>query len=152
MGLTVGTLLTRAALDVDGASFGKLDTAINNATTHLSKMSTESRLALSATVASVPAAIGAIAGAGLAVASNFEDASTTLTGLYGNVDIARKVSEPFVAKTPLISELLDATVKLKAYGIEAGDYLTVLGDTASAMNKTLDESVEALADAQTGGV
>lgn len=154
MGLTVGTLLTRAALDVDGASFGKLDTAINNATTHLSKMSTESRLALSATVASVPAAIGAIAGAGLAVASNFEDASTTLTGLYGNVDIAREKFQnlsAFAAKTPFeFPELLDATVKLKAYGIEAGDYLTVLGDTASAMNKTLDESVEALADAQTG--
>ena len=41
-------------------------------------------------------------------------------------------------------------MKLKAYGIEAADYLTILGDTSAAMGKSLNDTVEMLADAQTG--
>ncbi len=154
MGLVVGTLIAKAALDIDGGSFTKLDSAISNATTHLSKMSNEAKIALSASIASVPAAMAAIAGAGLAVASNFEDASTTLTVLYGDIDIAKEKFQnlsAFAANTPFeFPELLDATVKLKAYGIEAEDYLTILGDTSAAMGKSLNDTVEMLADAQTG--
>lgn len=154
MGLVIGTLVAKAALDIDGGSFSKLDSAITNSTTHLSKMSSEAKLALSASIASVPAAMAAIAGAGLAVASNFEDASTTLTVLYGDIDIAKEKFQnlsAFAASTPFeFPELLDATVKLKAYGIEAEDYLTILGDTSAAMGKSLNDTVEMLADAQTG--
>lgn len=154
MGLVVGTLIAKAALDIDGGSFTKLDSAISNATTHLSKMSNEAKIALSASIASVPAAMAAIAGAGLAVASNFEDASTTLTVLYGDIDIAKEKFQnlsAFAANTPFeFPELLDATVKLKAYGIEAENYLTILGDTSAAMGKSLNDTVEMLADAQTG--
>ncbi|MFA5452125.1 MAG: hypothetical protein WC248_00925 [Candidatus Methanomethylophilaceae archaeon] len=154
MGLVVGTLVAKAALDIDGGSFDKLDSAITNATTHLSQMSNETKLALSASIATVPAAIAAIAGAGLAVASNFEDASTTLTVLYGDIDTAKEKFQnlsAFAANTPFeFPELLDATVKLKAYGIEAADYLTILGDTSAAMGKSLNDTVEMLADAQTG--
>lgn len=154
MGLVVGTLIAKAALDIDGGSFTKLDSAISNATTHLSKMSNEAKIALSASIASVPAAMAAIAGAGLAVASNFEDASTTLTVLYGDIDIAKEKFQnlsAFAANTPFeFPELLDATVQLKAYGIEAEDYLTILGDTSAAMGKSLNDTVEMLADAQTG--
>ena len=153
MGLVVGTLIAKAALDIDEGSFTKLDSAISNATTHLSEMSNEVKIALSASIASVPAAMAAIAGAGLAVASNFEDASTTLTVLYGDIDIAKEKFQDlsaFAANTPFeFPELLDATVKLKAYGIEAEDYLTILGDTSAAMGKSLNDTVEMLADAQT---
>lgn len=154
MGLVVGTLIAKAALDIDEGSFTKLDSAISNATTHLSEMSNEVKIALSASIASVPAAMAAIAGAGLAVASNFEDASTTLTVLYGDIDIAKEKFQDlsaFAANTPFeFPELLDATVKLKAYGIEAEDYLTILGDTSAAMGKSLNDTVEMLADAQMG--
>ena len=154
MGLVVGTLIAKAALDIDEGSFTKLDSAISNATTNLSKLSNEAQIALSASIASVPAAMAAIAGAGLAVASNFEDASTTLTVLYGDIDIAKEKFQDlsaFAANTPFeFPELLDATVKLKAYGIEAEDYLTILGDTSAAMGKSINDTVEMLADAQMG--
>lgn len=144
----------KVGLNVDSGSFQALDTAIGNAKTNLKDMSTESQLAISATLTAVPVAIAAIAGAGLSVASNFEDASTTLTTLYGDVDTAKAKFQDlsaFAAQTPFeFPELLDATVKLKAYGIEAGDYLKILGDTASGMGKSLNDTVEALADAQTG--
>jgi hypothetical protein len=45
---------------------------------------------------------------------------------------------------------MDATIKLKAYGIEAQNYMGVIGDTAASMGKSMDDTVEALADAQTG--
>jgi hypothetical protein len=154
MALTIGTLLAKAGLEVDAGSFRALDTALTNAKSNLQGLSTESKLAMSATLASVPTAIAAVGAAGLSVASNFEDASTTLTGLYGNVDVAKEKFQnlaAFAANTPFeFPELLDATVKLKAYGIEAGDYLTVLGDTSSAMGKRLNDAVEMLSDAQTG--
>jgi len=154
MALTIGTLLAKAGLDVDTGSFRALDTALTNAKTNLQGLSTESQLAISASMTSVPLAIAGIGAAGLAVASNFEDASTTLTTLYGDVDIAKGKFQDlsaFAAQTPFeFPELLDATVKLKAYGIEAGDYLKILGDTASGMGKSLNDTVEALADAQTG--
>lgn len=144
----------KVGLNVDSGSFQALDTAIVNAKTNLNDLSTESQLAISATLTAVPVAIAAIAGAGLSVASNFEDASTTLTTLYGDVDTAKAKFQDlsaFAAQTPFeFPELLDATVKLKAYGIEAGDYLKILGDTASGMGKSLNDTVEALADAQTG--
>lgn len=144
----------KVGLNVDSGSFQALDTAIVNAKTNLKDLSTESQLAISATLTAVPVAIAAIAGAGLSVASNFEDASTTLTTLYGDVDTAKAKFQDlsaFAAQTPFeFPELLDATVKLKAYGIEAGDYLKILGDTASGMGKSLNDTVEALADAQTG--
>lgn len=144
----------KVGLNVDSGSFQALDTAIVNARTSLNTLSTAQQLAISASIASVPTALAAIGAAGLAVASNFEDASTTLTTLYGDVDTAKAKFQDlsaFAAQTPFeFPELLDATVKLKAYGIEAGDYLKILGDTASGMGKSLNDTVEALADAQTG--
>lgn len=154
MALTIGTLLAKAGVEVDSGSFRALDTALTNARNNLQGLSTESQLAISASLASIPAGIAAVGAAGLSVASNFEDASTTLTGLYGNVDTAKQKFQDlaaFAANTPFeFPELLDATVKLKAYGIEAGDYLGVLGDTSAAMGKRLNDAVEMLADAQTG--
>ncbi len=154
MALTIGTLLAKAGLDIDSGSFRALDTALSNAKTNLQGLSTESQLAISASLASVPTAIAAIGAAGLSVASNFEDASTTLTTLYGDVDTAKEKFQDlsaFAANTPFeFPELMDATIKLKAYGIEAGDYLQILGDTSSAMGKQLNDAVEMLSDAQTG--
>lgn len=154
MALTIGTLLAKAGLEVDSGSFRALDTALTNARNNLQGLSKESQLAISASLASVPTAIAAVGAAGLSVASNFEDASTTLTTLYGDVDTAKAKFQDlsaFAANTPFeFPELMDATIKLKAYGIEAGDYLQILGDTSSAMGKQLNDAVEMLSDAQTG--
>lgn len=57
----------------------------------------------------------------------------------------------FAKKTPYeLDEVVQAAVKLSAYGIDATQVLQTLGDTASSMGKDLNEAVEALADAQTG--
>ncbi|KMT23010.1 tape measure protein [Clostridium cylindrosporum] len=57
----------------------------------------------------------------------------------------------FANKTPFeTDELVQATVKLQSYGVEAQKTLPMVGDMASAMGKGLDQAVEAIADAQTG--
>lgn len=58
----------------------------------------------------------------------------------------------FAKKTPYdLAGVTDAFVKLKAYGIDpvTGDALKILGDTASAMGKPLNQAVEMFADAST---
>lgn len=57
----------------------------------------------------------------------------------------------FAAKTPFeIPGIVEATVRLQAYGLEAKSVLGDIGDMASAMGKPLMQAVEAVADAQTG--
>jgi len=113
--------------------------------------------------AKVAAAGGSIAGLALTgmtfgvikVAAEFERFETILTTIEGSA-LKAKASmawvKQFAATTPYqIAEVTDAFVKLKAYGIDPqAGALSALGDMASAMGKTLDQAVEALADAQTG--
>lgn len=62
-----------------------------------------------------------------------------------------KWASTFAATTPFeIPEVVEATTKMAAYGIEAQKVLGVTGDMASVMGKSLDQAVEAIADAQTG--
>lgn len=57
----------------------------------------------------------------------------------------------FANKTPFeTAPVVDATVKLQAYGLTAKKVLPSIGNMAAVMNKDLDQAVEAVADAQTG--
>ena len=57
----------------------------------------------------------------------------------------------YANKTPFeTGEIVDATVKLQSYGLEAQKVLPLTGDMAGAMGKSIDQAVEAVADAQTG--
>nr|WP_150959619.1 tape measure protein [Aneurinibacillus sp. XH2] len=57
----------------------------------------------------------------------------------------------FAAQTPFeIPEIIEATTRLSAYGMEAQKVLGITGDMASVMGKDLMQAVEAIADAQTG--
>lgn len=57
----------------------------------------------------------------------------------------------FAAQTPFeIPQVVQATVKLSNYGLEAKKVLPMVGDMASVMGKSIDQAVEAIADAQTG--
>ncbi len=90
------------------------------------------------------------------VTAQFETFSATLKTITGSSIEAKKAMawiEDFAAKTPYeLADVTAAFVKLKSYGIDPikGDTLKTLGDTASAMGKTLDQAVEAMADAMTG--
>lgn len=57
----------------------------------------------------------------------------------------------FADTTPYTNqEVMEATVKLSAYGIDPKKVMTQLGDLASGMGKPLDQAVEAFADSLTG--
>lgn len=151
---SIGEIWADAGIHLDRASFNEYGSMLKQAEGQVSKLSSFSQTALTAGFTGVSAAIGGVLAYGTSIASTFEDASTTLTTVYGDLDVAKEKFQwlgDFAASTPFeFPELLDATVKLKAYGIEAEDYLGVIGDTASAMGKTINDTVEAVADAQTG--
>jgi len=88
-------------------------------------------------------------------ASQFEQFRTVLETVEGSSQKAQKSMDwvsNFAAKTPYeLDQVMEAFVKLRAYGINPTDgLLATLGDTASAMGKPLNMAVEAIADAITG--
>lgn len=100
-------------------------------------------------------AIGA-ALTGLAVKSSMdiEQANSTLTALLGSAEEAGKKLQwaiGFANETPFeTDEVVNATTKLKLYGLAAEKVLPKIGDMAGMMGKSLDQAVEAVADAKTG--
>ncbi|WP_142413059.1 hypothetical protein [Hathewaya massiliensis] len=57
----------------------------------------------------------------------------------------------FANKTPFeTDDVVQATVRLQSYGLEAQKLIPTIGDMASVMNTDLMQAVEAVADAQTG--
>lgn len=100
-------------------------------------------------------AIGSIPGDVIKVSAQFEGFEAALTTIEGSADKASKSMDwvaKFARETPYdVAGVTDAFIKLKTYGIDpiADDALRTLGDAASAMNKPLNQAVEALADATT---
>lgn len=103
------------------------------------------------------AALGGLAvGAkvGLTEAANMEQYRNTLEVVMKDTKKAGKTFQwavNFANKTPFdTGEVVDATTKLTSYGLKAQTVLPKVGDMASAMGKSMDQAVEAVADAQTG--
>ncbi len=98
----------------------------------------------------------ALGGAALKTAGDFEKLETSLrTSFNGNSEAARKafkVITDFAAKTPFqVEQVADAFIKLKNLGLDPSEKaLTAYGNTASAMGKSLNQMIEAVADASTG--
>ncbi|MGQ4834716.1 MAG: tape measure protein [Candidatus Asgardarchaeia archaeon] len=81
----------------------------------------------------------------------FETALTTITGSSKKAKTAMDWITEFTAKTPYeLDHVTNAFTKLSAYGFDATKHLKIIGDTASAMGKSLAQAVEAFADAATG--
>lgn len=98
--------------------------------------------------------IGSIPGDVIKVSAQFEGFQTSLETIEGSSEKAKASMDwiaQFAAKTPYeLAGITDAFIKLKARGFDPMDgTLSTLGDTASAMNKTLDQAVEAFTDAAT---
>lgn len=110
--------------------------------------------------------VGAMMGLGVALAgfgvASIKSASqmqnmgvslkTAMGGSQEATDAALKTITDFAAKTPYaLGEVQGAFVKLKNMGLDPStEALTAYGDTASAMGKSLNDMVEAVADAATG--
>lgn len=76
----------------------------------------------------------------------------TLTGSQAGADKVFAQLEAFAAKTPYqLNEVVGAFAKLKARGLDPSEAaLTSYGNTASGMGRSLDQMIEAVADASTG--
>ncbi|WP_326514783.1 tape measure protein [Clostridium intestinale] len=87
-------------------------------------------------------------------AANLEQYKNTLNVVMKDQQKAGEIfawAVDFANKTPFeTDEIVEATVKLQSYGVEAQKTLPIIGDMASAMGKSMDQAVEAIADAQTG--
>lgn len=161
--MSLAELIIKIKADVAHATRGlaAVDVAVKKADKGYTKSAANIR-ATSAKIVKSFTMIGAVATAALGViglvmskqSGEMESYMTTLELLYRSQEkAAEKMSWllEFAKTTPFeLPGLIEATVKLKAYGIEADDVLRGLGDTASAMGKPINQAVEALADAQTG--
>ena len=76
----------------------------------------------------------------------------TATGSAENAKIAFAAIENFAATTPFqLNEVTEAFVKMRNLGLDPSEAaLTSYGNTASAMGKSLNQMIEAVADAATG--
>lgn len=88
-------------------------------------------------------------------ASDFEKYGATLETIEGSSTKAKESLKwigEFAKQTPYeLDQVTEAFVQMRAYGLKPTDgSLKSLGDAASAMNKPLMQSVEAMADAMTG--
>ena len=149
MATVLDELLVRLGFDADTSGANRFDASLNNVLSTVGKVS--------AVVVGAGAVIGAALGKGfLDTAIQFENFETQLTTIEGSSEKAKKsldwISE-FGAKTPYdVAQVTDAFVKLKSYGLDPieGGLLTSLGNTASAMGKSINDAVEMIADAVRG--
>lgn len=76
----------------------------------------------------------------------------TITGSADKAAVAFGFIQEFAATTPFqLEEVTDAFIKLKALGLTpSAEALTSYGNTATAMGKSLNQMIEAVADAATG--
>lgn len=87
-------------------------------------------------------------------ASSLEGYRNTLNVVMKDQEKAAKTmawAVDFANKTPFETDsIVQATVRLQSYGLEAQKVLPAIGDMAGVMNKDVMQAVEAVADAQTG--
>lgn len=130
-------------------SFDKTFSAVSNSVKSLTK-----------TVAGVAAtyvsaqALKSVSLSALESASSLEGYRSTLNVVMKDQKKAAQMmvwAVDFANKTPFETDsIVEATVRLQSYGIDAQKTMTQIGDMAGVMNKDIMQAVEAVADAQTG--
>ncbi len=81
----------------------------------------------------------------------YENTLTTVLKSNEKAKEALNWANEFAAQTPFeIPEIVEATTRLSAYGMNAKDVMTDIGNMAAVMGTPLMQAVEAVADAQTG--
>jgi len=104
----------------------------------------------------VATGIGLAGGSAIKSAADLETLKVALKTAMGGSESAAgeayKTIENFATKTPYqMGEVMDSFIKLKNMGLNPGtEALTAYGDTASSMGKSLNQMIEAVADAATG--
>lgn len=134
----------------------KYEQSLNGATSKITKFAEAAGKAAAVATGIFAAGVGFLGRSVVQTTAQFEGYQEALTTIEGSSEKARQSLDwisNFGKTTPFeVAEVTEAFVALKAYGIDpiANDALRTLGDTASAMNKPLQQAVEAFADAATG--
>jgi hypothetical protein len=114
---------------------------------------TKSVIGLGAAYVGIDAAKSLVGGA-IESASSLEGYRNTLNVVMKDQKKAAETMQwavNFANKTPFeTDQVVDATVRLQSYGLQAKKVLPIVGDMAGVMNKDVMAAVEAVADAQTG--
>ena len=134
-----------------GNHFNNLGNRIGKISSKISNFGGKIKKAIKWGVAGTAGALGG----GLKIGGDFEALSARMvTAFQGDKKKAAeyyKWANEFANETPFGNdEVIDATVRLKAYKYDPKRLLTILGDMAGAYGKTLEQSVEAYADASRG--
>ncbi|WP_094226914.1 hypothetical protein [Methanolobus psychrotolerans] len=129
---------------------GGVETETNKVSSGTGKSSVLMTAAWAAVAAAVVAATAAVTAFTLSsakAASEVEQYMVSLGVLYRSEQAAAEQMQwifEFAKSTPFeVAGLVDATVKLKAFGLEAQDVLEIIGDTAAATSKPIDQVVNA---------
>ncbi|WP_435640334.1 tape measure protein [Micavibrio aeruginosavorus] len=104
---------------------------------------------------SISAPLAAIGTMAVKQSANFEKLKASLKSVTGSQEAANAAFDDMLAfstSTPFqLEEVMGAYIKLKALGLDPSrKSLESFGNTASAMGKSLDQFIEAVADASTG--
>ena len=134
-----------------GNHFNNLGNRIGKISSKISSFGGKIKKAIKWGVAGTAGALGG----GLKIGGDFEALSARMvTAFQGDKKKAAeyyKWANEFANETPFGNdEVIDATVRLKAYNYDPKRLMTILGDMAGAYGKTLEQSVEAYADASRG--
>lgn len=149
MATVIDSLLVRLGFDADTSGAASFETGIGRVVKTAGKAA--------AVISGVGiAAAGFLGKSLLDTASQFEQFKTQLTTIEGSSEKAQKSLDwiaDFAKKTPYeLAEVTDAFVKMKSYGLDPidGNFMESIGNMASGMGKSIDQAVEAVADAVTG--
>lgn len=130
-------------------SFDKTFSAVSNSVKSLTKT-----VAAVATTYVSAQALKSVSMSALESASSLEGYRSTLNVVMKDQKKAAQMmawAVDFANKTPFETDsIVEATVRLQSYGIDAQKTMTQIGDMAGVMNKDIMQAVEAVADAQTG--
>lgn len=149
MATVLDELLVKLGFDADVSGAERFNNSINKT------------IGIAAKVGTALGALGTIAGGALVkgvvdISASFERFETQLTVLEGSSEKAKESMAwitDFASNTPFqLDEVTGAFAKLRAYGLDPirGDFLASIGDAAAIMGKSIDQGVEAIADAVTG--
>lgn len=148
MATTLDTLLLKLQVDSTG-----LNSGLTSAETKITTFSDKASKAFAAIAAAAAAA--ASLGGFVNVITTFEKLEASLRTVTGSSEAASYAFnqlQNFAMTTPFqLEEVVNAFIKMKALGLDPSqEALTSFGNTAIAMGKSLNQMIEAVADAATG--
>lgn len=153
MGL-IGEIFADAGLHTDTASFSQYASSLSGAEKGVSGFAAAHSTAFLGVGTAMVGAVAGVATYGVMVAAGYEKTQLQLEGLLGSQQAAgdmMKYLSDFAATTPFeFPELAEASAKLIGAGLDAKEYMTVIGDVAAGTQKSVDQVTEAFLDAQNG--